>query len=118
MTVQTFEIGDIISVTLAAAAHFDKQLKKKGANGIRISLKESGCTGYMYVIDEVEGPQLGDLEKKLDNGVSIFIDPQNISALKGTVIDYQLQGLNYNLLMNNPNVKDKCGCGESFSIDS
>ena len=118
MTVQTFDSSDIISVTSAAATHFDKQLKKKGGKGVRISLKESGCTGFMYVIGEVDEPQVGDIEKKLDNGVLLYIDPQNIAALKGTVIDYQLQGINYNLLMNNPNVKDTCGCGESFSINS
>ncbi len=116
MTVQQFDMTDVISVTPAAAAHFAAQLQKKGGKGVRVSLKESGCTGFMYVIDEVDGPHDGDIEKTLDNGVSIYIDPQNISALRGTIIDYTQEGLNRNLQMNNPNVKDKCGCGESFSI--
>ena len=116
MTVQQFDLADIISVTPAAATHLAAQLQKKGAKGVRVSLKESGCTGFMYVIDEVDGPEQDDIEKKLDNGVSVYIDPRNLSALRGTVIDYAQEGLNRNLQMNNPNVKDKCGCGESFSI--
>lgn len=116
MTVQQFDISDIISVTPAAASHFAAQLQKKGAKAVRVSLKESGCTGFMYVIDEVDGPEQGDLEKTLDNGVAIYIDPRNLPALRGTVIDYAQEGLNRNLQMNNPNVKDQCGCGESFSI--
>lgn len=116
MTVQTYDLSDVVSVTPAAAAHFYSQLNKKGAQAVRISLKESGCTGFMYVIDEVAAPHHGDIEKRLENGVILYIDPQNITALRGTVIDFKQQGLNHNLLMNNPNVKDMCGCGESFSI--
>lgn len=121
MTVQTFDVqptdlASAISVTPAAVEHFQRQLLKTGKQGIRISLKESGCTGYMYVIEEVEGPESGDVTKLLDGDVTLYIDPRNIPALRGTEIDFTKQGLNQNLVMNNPNVKDACGCGESFSI--
>ena len=116
MTVQSYSHQDAISVTSAAAGHFSQQLKKSGQQAIRISLKESGCTGYKYVIDEVEGSHEGDLSIELENGVTVFVDPQNLAALQGTVVDYQQQGLNFNLVLNNPNVKDACGCGESFSF--
>lgn len=121
MTVQTFDVQatDLaagISVTPAAIAHFQRQLHKSGKPGVRISLKESGCTGFMYVIEEVDAPEDGDITKTLEGDVTLYIDPRNIAALRGTEIDFAQQGLNQNLVMNNPNVKDACGCGESFSI--
>jgi len=116
MTVNTYSHNEAINVTTSAATHFKKQLEKSANKAIRVSLKESGCTGYKYVIDEVQAAEEGDLTIELDNGVSVYLNPSNLAALQGTVIDYQQQGLNYNLVLNNPNVKDACGCGESFSF--
>lgn len=116
MSVETFSAEQSITVTPAAAEHFSKELKKKDANAVRISLQKSGCTGFKYVIDEVELSEPGDISIELDNGVSVFVDPKNLAALTGTVVDIVQEGLNKNLVLNNPNVKDMCGCGESFSI--
>jgi len=116
MTVQTFSAEQSITVTPAAAEHFSRELAKKGVSGLRISLKESGCTGFKYIIDEVEQAEESDISIELDNGVAIYLDPRHIAALNGTVIDIVQEGLNKNLVINNPNVKDMCGCGESFSV--
>lgn len=116
MSVETFSVTDTITITPAAALHFSKQLNKKGGKGVRISLKKSGCTGFKYVIDEVDESQAGDVCMKLENGVEVYINPVDVPALRGTEIDYTKEGLNQTLKINNPNVKDACGCGESFSI--
>jgi len=109
-------MSDVVNVTPSAAEHFQKQLAGKHAHAIRISLKESGCTGFMYVIDEIETGQPGDIKIVLANGVELFVDPAHVSAIQGTVIDYVKQGINRNLVLNNPNVKAACGCGDSFSV--
>lgn len=116
MSVETFDLSNSISVTPEAAAHFMHQLSEKTADAVRISLKESGCTGLMYVLDEVNAPEPGDITKVLENGVQLYISPDHLSALTGTEVDIVVQGLNKNLVFNNPNVKDACGCGESFSV--
>lgn len=121
MTIQSFQpdpvkVSDSIEVTPAAAAHFQKQIEKVGKNAIRLSLKESGCTGFKYVLEEVAESAPDDIVKLLPNGVKLFIDSHSISPLQGLQIDIQQQGLNRSLVMNNPNVKDACGCGESFSF--
>lgn len=116
MTVETFSAQQAISVTPAAAEHFARTLSKRTESSLRISLKKSGCTGFKYVIDEVETPEEGDLSLPQDNGVMIYLDPKHLSALNGMVIDYVQEGLNKNLVLNNPNVEDMCGCGESFSL--
>lgn len=116
MSVETFSVTDTISITPAAALHFSQQLKQKGGAGVRISLKKSGCTGFKYVIDEVDAAQGDDVRMTLENGVTVYINAVDVPALRGTEIDYTREGLNRTLKINNPNVKDACGCGESFSI--
>ena len=116
MTVETFETKDLISVSAAAAEHFARQLDKENASAIRLSLKSAGCTGYKYVIDEVDQAKESDIKVQLDNNVVVYVDADNIAGLRGTHVDYVKQGLNYNLQLHNPNVKDSCGCGESFNF--
>lgn len=120
MTVETFDINaasaNIVSVSTAAAEHFQKQMDKKHCLGIRLSLKKAGCTGYKYEVNEVEAVPQGDLAIQLENGVPFYVDTQYISAIRGTQIDVRKQGLNLNLVLENPNVEHECGCGESFSI--
>ena len=116
MLVESFSADQAISVTPSAAEHFAKSLAKNSSQALRIGLKESGCTGFKYVIDEVASSEDGDLEISLENGITIYVDPDHLPALTGMVIDYVQEGLNKNLVLNNPNVKDICGCGESFSV--
>ena len=116
MTVQNYSASDVISVSDSAAEHFAKILLKSGKSAIRVTLKEAGCTGFKYVIDEVDAATEGDIKKPLSNGVNFFIDAVHLNALQGIHIDYVTQGVNKNLVINNPNVKDACGCGESFSV--
>ena len=117
MSVETFNLTDTISVTPAAANHFSQQLGRSGARAVRISLKESGCSGFMYSIDEIDGPADSDIAKALDNGVVVCFSPADAVALRGSEIDYTKEGLNQTLKINNPNVTDACGCGASFNID-
>jgi iron-sulfur cluster assembly protein len=49
-------------------------------------------------------------------GVKVFVDPKSLAYLDGTELDYAREGLNEGFKFQNPNVKDECGCGESFRI--
>lgn len=77
----------------------------------------SGCTGYKYDIDEVDETIAQDICVTLPNGVPFYVDAEKLSELQGMEIDYRQEGLNRNLVLNNPNVKHACGCGESFSFN-
>ena len=116
MTVQNYSASDVISVSDSAAEHFSKVLLKSGKSAIRVTLKEAGCTGFKYVIDEVDTIIESDIKKPLSNGVNFYIDTAHLNALQGLHIDYVTQGVNKNLVISNPNVKDACGCGESFNV--
>ena len=121
MSVEIFdaetELQSVVTVSDIAAEHFYKQISRTDNTGVRISLKKSGCTGYKYVVEAVLDAPATDVRIELENGLLVFIDSQYLSAIQGTHVDIRKQGLNVNLVLENPNVKDECGCGESFSIE-
>jgi Fe-S cluster assembly protein SufA len=118
MNVETFDVStDVISVTPEAAQHLKSQVEAKGASAVRISVKESGCTGYMYVMEEVDNGEAEDVTVDLHNGVNVYVDKSSIGFLLGTELDYVREGINRTLKFKNPNVTAACGCGESFSIE-
>ena len=119
MSVEVFDVKtELVTVTPAAAEHFRARLAGKGCAGVRISVRESGCTGFKYVLDEVESTgSEGDVAVDLANGVTLYLEPSALAFLRGTQIDYAREGVNRNLKFNNPNVTAECGCGESFSVE-
>jgi len=118
MSVETFDVStDVLSVTPAAADHLKTQVESKGCKGLRISVKESGCSGYMYVMEEVSDSESDDVTLNLNNGISVFMDAKSVGFLRGTELDYVREGINRTLKFKNPNVTAACGCGESFSIE-
>lgn len=120
MTVETYDPQAAtapVTVTPAAVEHFRRQLKKdQSARAIRLSVKESGCTGYMYVVDLVPSAGEQDLHQKLDDDIELLIDRGSLGIVNGTQIDLVTEGVNRQLRFQNPNAKDHCGCGESFSV--
>jgi iron-sulfur cluster assembly accessory protein len=118
MSVASFDPQiESVSVTPSAVAHFKRQLVNHlDAKAVRLSVKQSGCTGWMYVVDLVPEGKAEDLHMALGEGVELLIDPAALSVVSGTEIDYVTEGVNRQLKFNNPRVKDYCGCGESFSV--
>ncbi len=105
-----------ITMTDAAADHVRRYLESRGQGvGLRLGVRTSGCSGMAYVLefaDEVE-PEDQVFES---NGVKVVVDPKSLIYLDGTELDYGREGLNEGFYFNNPNVKDECGCGESFNV--
>lgn len=121
MAVETFDprtaANTPVTVSPAAVEHFRRQLQKDGsARAVRLSVKESGCTGFMYVVDLVPELNADDIRQTLDTGVELMIDRGSLGVVSGTQIDIVSEGVNRQLRFQNPNAKDHCGCGESFSV--
>ena len=123
MSVESFDPvhsakNSTVNVTAAAVEHFRAQLRKNAeASAIRLSVKQSGCTGFMYVIDLVPTAKPDDLHLLLDEGVELLVDKDSVAIVNGTQIDYVTEGVNRQLSFLNPNAKDHCGCGESFNVN-
>ena len=106
-----------ISLTERAASHVKKFLaaQARGAVGLRIRVRPSGCSGQAYVVETAE--RLGEDDQVFEsNGVRVIVDEKSLAYLEGTELDYVREGLNEGFRFNNPNVKETCGCGESFSV--
>ncbi|WP_432470796.1 iron-sulfur cluster assembly protein IscA [Amphritea sp. HPY] len=105
-----------ITMTPAAANHVAKFLESRGHGaGIRLGVRTSGCSGMAYVLEFVDEVQ-GEDEVFETAGVRVVIDPKSLLYLDGTELDFVKEGLNEGFKFNNPNVKNECGCGESFNI--
>ena len=117
MTVQTFIPENSLTLTPAAIRHVETQVQEKaGAKGMRVSVKPSGCSGYMYVMDLVDDVNPDDVQLQASDALTVFIDKSSLPVLQGTELDYVKQGLNATLQFRNPNATSECGCGESFSV--
>jgi len=105
-----------ITMTDAAASHITRYLEQRGqGSGIRLGVRTSGCSGMAYVLEFVDEVQPED-EVFEDHGVKVVIDPKSLVYLDGTELDFVREGLNEGFKFNNPNVRNECGCGESFNI--
>lgn len=119
MGVESFDPNrEVVHVTDAAVEHFRKQIRSSAeAQAVRLSVKESGCTGFMYVVDLVPEAGEDDLHMSLGDDVELLIDRKSLSVVTGTEIDLVQEGVNRQLRFLNPNAKDHCGCGESFNVN-
>jgi len=107
----------MITFTEAALNHIKKMLINRGENpAFRLSVKKTGCSGYMYVPEIVNAKKDSDIEIR-DGDLLIYIDRDSELLLKGTVVDYVQKNLGLSqLIFNNPNAESLCGCGESFNL--
>jgi iron-sulfur cluster assembly protein len=105
-----------ISLTESAAKKINKQLQARGKGlGLKLGIKESGCTGFAYVLGYADELGDGDLVHE-QFGVKVIINEQDMKFLDGIEVDYRREGINEAFKFNNPNITDSCGCGESFAV--
>jgi iron-sulfur cluster assembly protein len=105
-----------ISLSESAAERVSRFLESRGSGvGVRLGVKTSGCSGMAYVLEFVDDVN-DDVVVFEDRGVKVIIDQKSMVYLDGTELDYGKEGLNEGFKFNNPNVKDECGCGESFTV--
>ncbi|MBL8429731.1 MAG: iron-sulfur cluster assembly protein IscA [Dechloromonas sp.] len=107
-----------MGVTLSdkAATHVANFLAKRGKGiGLRLGVRTSGCSGMAYKLEFVDEVNPDDLVFE-HNGVKVIVDAKSMPYLEGMELDFAREGLNEGFKFNNPNVKDQCGCGESFNV--
>jgi len=107
-----------MAVTLSekAAKHVASYLVKRGKGiGLRLGVRTSGCSGVAYKLEFADVAHPGDIEFE-SHRVKVLIDAKSLPYLDGTELDYTREGLSEGFKFNNPNVKDACGCGESFNV--
>jgi iron-sulfur cluster assembly protein len=105
-----------ITLSESAANRVQKFLDQRGKGvGLRLGVRTSGCSGMAYTLEFVDETQPDDIKFE-SFGVTVLIDPKSLTFLDGTELDFAREGLNEGFKFNNPNVKNSCGCGESFNV--
>ena len=91
-------------------------MQKRGKGvGLRLGVKTTGCSGLAYVLEFADDVDSEDVVFE-SQGIKILVDPKSLVYIDGTELDYTKEGLNEGFKFENPNVKDECGCGESFTV--
>ncbi|MRR49814.1 MAG: iron-sulfur cluster assembly protein IscA [Rhodocyclaceae bacterium] len=105
-----------VTMSEAAAKHVANFLAKRGKGiGIRLGVKTSGCSGMAYKLEFADAAEPEDIVFE-SHGLKVLVDPRSLPYLEGTQLDFTREGLNEGFKFINPNVKDQCGCGESFTV--
>ncbi len=105
-----------VTLTEAAAKHVTKYLSRRGKGvGVRLGVKTTGCSGLAYKLEYADEVAPEDVVYE-DKGIKILIDPKSLAYLDGMTLDFVREGLNEGFRFNNPNERDRCGCGESFRV--
>lgn len=105
-----------ITLTENAADRVERFIAKRGRGvGVRLGVRKTGCSGFAYVVDFADEVAEGD--HVFEHGtVKVVVARDHLPYLDGTELDFARQGLNETFVFNNPNVRDECGCGESFTV--
>ena len=105
-----------VTLTEKAATHVQSFLAKRGKGvALRVGVRTSGCSGMAYKLEFADAIDANDLQFE-SHGVRVVVDPKSLPYVDGTELDYTREGLNEGFKFTNPNVKDECGCGESFNV--
>ena len=105
-----------VTLTEKAAKHVQAYLTKRGKGiGLRLGVKTSGCSGMAYKLEFADVVEPDDQVWE-SFGVKVIVDAKSLPYIDGTELDYVREGLNEGFKNRNPNEKNSCGCGESFTV--
>ena len=106
-----------VTLTESAANRVNMMIAKRGSGiGLRVSTKVSGCAGFSYVVDYADNVDSEDSVFE-SHGVKVVVDANSLNNIDGMEIDYVKESLlNEGFDFKNPQVKESCGCGESFTV--
>lgn len=105
-----------INLTESAARQISRSLAKRGKGvGLRLGVKEVGCSGLTYTFDYADEVGANDALFEAHDA-KVVVDKEILKYLDGSTLDYAREGLKEAFKCDNPNAKNECGCGESFSV--
>ena len=108
-----------IEVTEKAVANVKRFMEgeKKPNAIVRVGVRGGGCSGLSYVLQFEDAATIGIIDQVIEkDGVRIVVDKKSMLYLAGTTLDYEDGLLGKGFTFKNPNARQACGCGESFSL--
>jgi len=106
-----------LTITSSAVSRLRNLVNGPTPQLLRISVRNKGCAGLSYHLDYVDKP--GKFDEVVDqDGVRVLIDSMALFSIIGSEMDWKEDQLSSKFVFKNPNIKDACGCGESFRVES
>ena len=108
----------MITLTEQADIHLSSIITENNLKAIKLSVKGGGCSGFTYDWQPMENleTEKEDIILDLDTG-HLVLDGMSVLYLAGMEVDYKKDLFGQRLMVENPNVKSMCGCGESFHVE-
>ncbi|KAI9833410.1 MAG: Iron-sulfur assembly protein 1 [Phylliscum demangeonii] len=105
----------VMSITPAASRQLRQLLSAPTPKLIRVGVKNRGCSGLAYHLEYVD--QAGPLDERVEqDGVQVLVDSKALFSIIGSEMDWTEDKLSSRFVFRNPNIKEQCGCGESFMV--
>lgn len=108
----------IVTITENAADEVRSLLEKpeNSSKTLRVYVEQGGCSGMQYamVFDE---KRPDDFSAEM-HGVSVLVDPFSAQYIRGAVVDFSDSLTAGGFKISNPNARQSCGCGKSFSAQA
>ena len=105
-----------LNFTTKALAHFKHMFSMQGKeNKVKLGVKKMGCNGYSYFFEFTSRANKSD-HKIIVDDLEFFIPSDSLEIIRGSQVDYTIEGLNQGVKFINPNASAVCGCGESFTV--
>ncbi|KAI2601814.1 hypothetical protein GGR54DRAFT_626816 [Hypoxylon sp. NC1633] len=104
-----------LKLTPSAVDHLRNLLNQPIPKLIKVGVRNRGCSGLSYHLDYVDKPGAFDEEVEQD-GVKVLIDSKALFSIIGSEMDWVEDKLSQRFIFRNPNIKEECGCGESFMV--
>ncbi|RFU29758.1 hypothetical protein B7463_g6568, partial [Scytalidium lignicola] len=104
-----------MKLTSGAVEQLRHMLDQPDPKLIKVGVRNRGCSGLAYHLEYVDKPGPFDEEVEQD-GVKVLIDSKALFSIIGSEMDWVEDKLNQRFIFRNPNIKEQCGCGESFMV--
>lgn len=106
----------MIDITESARVEIERLIEEDSREGIglRLGVKGGGCSGLSYLI-EFDEIREGD-HRQEEGSFTVFIDKKSSLYIKDLTLDFNSGLQNHGFKFINPNARNTCGCGESFSV--
>ncbi|KAF9422404.1 Iron-sulfur assembly protein 1 [Podila epigama] len=103
----------VLTLTPAAVARLRSLTEGPEPKMVRVGIRTKGCSGQQYDLQFTNTKERFDEEVKQD-GVTVLVDNKALLSVIGSEMDFVEDKLSAQFTFKNPNVKESCGCGQSF----
>ncbi|RXG44901.1 hypothetical protein VDGE_03823 [Verticillium dahliae] len=104
-----------MKLTAAAVEQLQAMLEGPDPKLIKVGVRNRGCSGLAYHLEWVDKAGSFD-EEVVQDGVKVLIDSKALFSIIGSEMDWVEDKLSQRFVFKNPNIKEECGCGESFMV--